>query len=143
MERSAGVGPSLQPQPTPGPEAVKKLNFSPAHSGMKTGVQSVCNAPKTQDSAFRRNDVKRNRIDFFTPSKGESMGVSLSKGITLKIVPKYCSLPAVGEDKGEGQVCRGIRKRKGVPFPCCRATVMETKADDATAQAGRPASRLS
>ncbi len=39
----------------------------------------------------------------------------------------------------------GMRKRKGVRFPCCRATVMETKADNATALtgAGRPASRMS
>ena len=35
---------------------------------MKTGVQSVRKALKTLDSGFRRNDVKKNQIDFFTPS---------------------------------------------------------------------------
>ena len=56
------------------PEGVKKLNFSPASSGVKTGVQSVRNVLKTLDSGFRRNDVKRNQIYFFTasPSKGWS-----------------------------------------------------------------------
>jgi hypothetical protein len=49
------------------PEAVKELNFSPAFSGVKTGVQSVRNTPKTLDSGFRRNDVKKKRVDFFTP----------------------------------------------------------------------------
>ena len=41
---------TTKPSPLQG-EAVKKLNFSPAHSGMKTGVQSVRNALKTLDSA--------------------------------------------------------------------------------------------
>jgi len=35
---------------------------------VKTGVQSVLNALKTLDSGFRRNDVKKNKADFFTSS---------------------------------------------------------------------------
>jgi hypothetical protein len=57
----------IQNPPSP-PEGVKKLNFSPAYSGVKTGVQSVRKAPKMLDSGLRRNDVKGNQIDFFTPS---------------------------------------------------------------------------
>jgi len=38
------------------PEGVKKFNFSPASSGVKTGVQSIRKALKTMDSGFRRND---------------------------------------------------------------------------------------
>jgi hypothetical protein len=34
---------------------------------VKTGVQSIAKALKTLDSGFRRNDVKKNRTDFFTP----------------------------------------------------------------------------
>jgi hypothetical protein len=37
---------------------------------VKTGVQSVRKALKTLDSGFRRNDAKKNQIDFFTPSGG-------------------------------------------------------------------------
>ena len=48
---------------------------------MKTGVQSVLKALKTLDSGFRRNDVKKNQIDFFTPppseGEGEGGGVEL------------------------------------------------------------------
>jgi hypothetical protein len=43
-------------------------------------------------------------------------------------------------------VIKGKEKRKGVRFPSCRATVMETKAEHATVQQfwmGRPASRMS
>jgi hypothetical protein len=36
----------------------------------------------------------------------------------------------------------GMRKRKGVRFPCCRATVMETKADHATALTRREGGRV-
>jgi hypothetical protein len=55
------------------------LNFSPAKGGVKTGVQSVHNAPKTLDSGFRQNDVKKNQIDFLTPSltKGEGFTMAL------------------------------------------------------------------
>ena len=42
---------------------------------MKTGVQSVRKALKTLDSGFRRNDAKRNQIDFFTPSGRARVGV--------------------------------------------------------------------
>jgi hypothetical protein len=35
---------------------------------VKTGVQSIAKTLKTLDSGFRRNDVKKNRTDFFTPS---------------------------------------------------------------------------
>jgi len=49
-------------------EGVKKLNFSPAPSGVKTGVQSVPKILKALDSGFRRNDVKNSQINFFTPS---------------------------------------------------------------------------
>jgi len=56
-------------------EGVKKLNFSPAQSGMKTGVQEVRKALKTLDSGFRRNDVKKNEIGFFTPSGRGWVGV--------------------------------------------------------------------
>jgi pantetheine-phosphate adenylyltransferase len=42
---------------------------------VKTGVHSVRKALKTLDSGFRRNDVKKNQIDFFTPSgRGEGEG---------------------------------------------------------------------
>jgi hypothetical protein len=37
---------------------------------VKTGVQLVRKARKTQDSGLRRNDVKRNQINFFTASGG-------------------------------------------------------------------------
>jgi hypothetical protein len=47
---------------------VKELDFSPAQSGVKTGVQEIAKALKTLDSGFRRNDVKKDQIDFFTPS---------------------------------------------------------------------------
>jgi hypothetical protein len=42
---------------------------------VKTGVQSIAKAVKTLDSGFRRNDVKKNQIVFFTPSpiKGEGI----------------------------------------------------------------------
>jgi hypothetical protein len=38
---------------------------------VKTGVQSIAKALKKLDSGFRRNDVKKNRTDFFTPSPFE------------------------------------------------------------------------
>jgi len=52
---------------------VKKLNFS-RHPG-ETGVQSIAKGLKTLDSGFRRDDVKKSQIDFFTPSpiKGEEI----------------------------------------------------------------------
>jgi hypothetical protein len=37
---------------------------------VKTGVQQVRKVLKTLDSGFRRNDVTKNQIDFFTPSGG-------------------------------------------------------------------------
>jgi len=42
---------------------------------VKTGVQSITKALKTLDSGLRRNDVKKNRTNFFTPSpvKGEEI----------------------------------------------------------------------
>ena len=45
---------------------------------MKTGVQSVLKALKTLDSGFRRNDVKKNQIDFFTPSPIEGISANLA-----------------------------------------------------------------
>jgi len=53
------------------PEGVKKLNFS--RHPVKTGVQEIGKALEKLDSGFRRNDVKKTQIDFFTPSpiKGE------------------------------------------------------------------------
>ena len=49
---------------------------------MKTGVQSVRKALKTLDSGFRRNDVEKNQIDFFTPSpsRGEGLPCGVSSG---------------------------------------------------------------
>ena len=44
---------------------------------VKTGVQSVLKALKTLDSGFRRNDVKKKQIDFFTPSPLEGEGKNL------------------------------------------------------------------
>jgi len=35
---------------------------------VKTGVQAIGKALKTLDSGFRRNDEKKKRTDFFTPS---------------------------------------------------------------------------
>jgi len=35
---------------------------------MKTGDQEIAKTLKNLDSGFRRNDVKREQIDFFTPS---------------------------------------------------------------------------
>jgi len=49
-----------------GNEGVKKLNF--CCSGRETGVQSGCDAQKTLDSGFRRNDEKWSQTDFFTTS---------------------------------------------------------------------------
>jgi len=46
---------------------------------VKTGVQSVLKALKTLDSGFRRNDVKKNQIDFFTPSGREGKGEGAKK----------------------------------------------------------------
>jgi hypothetical protein len=56
----------------PLPEGVKKLNFS-RHPGENRGP-AARNALKTLDSGFRRNDVKKNQIDFFTPSPLEGEG---------------------------------------------------------------------
>jgi hypothetical protein len=70
------------------PEGVKKLNFSPAHSGVKTGVQSVRKAPKMLDSGLRRNDVQGNQIDFFTPSPLEGEGVGGGASSWLQGVPR-------------------------------------------------------
>ena len=39
-------------------------------SPVKTGVQSICNAMKTLDSGFLRNDVKERQPDFFTALGG-------------------------------------------------------------------------
>jgi hypothetical protein len=38
---------------------------------VKTGVQLIRKALKTLDSGFRRNDVKKSQINFFTPSPFE------------------------------------------------------------------------
>ena len=46
---------------------------------MKTGVHSVRKALKTLDSGFRRNDVKKNQIDFFTPSGGKGGVIRVRK----------------------------------------------------------------
>jgi hypothetical protein len=42
---------------------------------VKTGVQSIAKVLKTLDSGFRRNDVKKNEINFFTPSGRARVGV--------------------------------------------------------------------
>ncbi len=47
---------------------LKELNFSPAWSGMKTGVQSVRNVMKTLDSGFLRNDEKGGCAKFVSPA---------------------------------------------------------------------------
>jgi len=44
---------------------------------VKTGVQSIAKVLKTLDSGFRRNDVKKNEINFFTPSERDRVGVIL------------------------------------------------------------------
>ena len=92
------------------PEAVKKFNFSrhpgdrstvprsPSLAmewwndgpGRETGVQSVCNAPKTLDFQTRQigrrsgNDVKRNQVDPFTasPFRGED-----ESGVLFRLRP--------------------------------------------------------
>jgi hypothetical protein len=38
---------------------------------VKTGVQKIRKALKELDSGFRRNDLKKNQIDFFTASGGQ------------------------------------------------------------------------
>jgi hypothetical protein len=43
---------------------------------VKTGVQSIAKDLKTLDSGFLRNDVKKNRTDFFTPSPVKGEGIS-------------------------------------------------------------------
>ncbi|HEX7371426.1 MAG TPA: hypothetical protein VF372_01320, partial [Thermodesulfobacteriota bacterium] len=53
---------------------------------VKTGVQSVRKALKTLDSGFRRNDAKRNQIDFFTPSGRVGWGW-LNGSIRLRFIP--------------------------------------------------------
>jgi hypothetical protein len=47
-------------------EGVKKLSFS-RHPGENRGPVNA-KVLKTLDSGFRRNDVKKNEINFFTPS---------------------------------------------------------------------------
>jgi hypothetical protein len=42
---------------------------------VKTGVQSIAKVLKTLNSGFRRNDVKKNEINFFTPSGRVRVGV--------------------------------------------------------------------
>ena len=52
----------------------------------------------------------------------------------------------VGYQKHKQELYPGMKKRKGVRFPCCRATVMETKTCFATVPCigmGRRASRMS
>ena len=44
---------------------------------MKTGVQSIAKGLKTLDSGFRRNDVKKNEINFFTPSGRDRVGAKM------------------------------------------------------------------
>jgi hypothetical protein len=48
---------------------------------VKTGVQSIRKALKTLDSGFRRNDVKRSQINFFTPSPLSKGGLGGFEGI--------------------------------------------------------------
>ena len=43
-------------------------NWILAVTPVQTGVQEIAKALKTLDSGFRRNDTKKNEIDFFTPS---------------------------------------------------------------------------
>jgi hypothetical protein len=52
---------------------------------VKTGVQEIGKALKTLDSGFRRNDEKKKRTNFFTPSslRGER-GAERSPRSTLK-----------------------------------------------------------
>jgi hypothetical protein len=54
---------------------VKKLIS--AVTPVKTGVQSIRKALKTLDSGFRRNDVKKSQINFFTPSPLKGEGIFL------------------------------------------------------------------
>jgi anti-sigma regulatory factor (Ser/Thr protein kinase) len=51
---------------------------------VKTGVQSIAKTLKTLDSGFRRNDVKKNRTDFFTPSPSEGGG-----GVGVMFLKKF------------------------------------------------------
>jgi len=55
---------------------VKNLIY--AVTPVKTGVQSIAKALKKLDSGFRRNDVKKNRTDFFTPSPFKRGGIEIS-----------------------------------------------------------------
>jgi len=48
---------------------------------VKTGVQSIAKVLKTLDSGFRRNDVKKNEINFFTASGGWG---DLAEGVELR-----------------------------------------------------------
>jgi hypothetical protein len=52
---------------------------------VKTGVQEIGKALKKLDSGFRRNDVKKTQIDFFTPSpvKGEGISFLFQQGYPL------------------------------------------------------------
>ena len=47
---------------------------------MKTGVQSIAKVLKTLDSGFRRNDVKKNEINFFTASGRAKVGMIMVRG---------------------------------------------------------------
>jgi len=64
---------------------------------VKTGVQEIGKALKTLDSGFRRNDLKKTQIDFFTPSPIEGEGISSCISI-------YLPSPLAGE----GRVRRDI-----------------------------------
>jgi alcohol dehydrogenase class IV len=59
---------------------------------VKTGVQHVRNALKTLDSGFRRNDVKKNQIDFFTPSPSRGKG---REGVILVAALPRCVFRAL------------------------------------------------
>ena len=64
---------------------------------MKTGVQSIAKVLKTLDSGFRRNDVKKNEINFFTPSGrvrvgGKSSPTKNSNDAIQKIIFGYKGL---------------------------------------------------
>jgi hypothetical protein len=61
------------PHPTL-PRRCEKIKIS-AVTPVKTGVQSIAKAVKTLDSGFRRNDVKKNQIDIFTPPPSKWEGI--------------------------------------------------------------------
>jgi hypothetical protein len=76
---------------------VKKMKFI-RHPGENRVVQSIRKPVKNLDSGFRRNDAKKNQINFFTASPVEREGESTMKSRKdrTKFRSSYQPKPSVG-----------------------------------------------